>query len=87
VNGLGDKSFHVMWFGTKYALTPDLDMIAGYYHYIQESYFGTATGGRAHCSGAQHAQCAGTFDAISAGLMRPVRGRHFFRLKGCFSAC
>jgi predicted porin len=68
VNGLGDKNFHVMWFGAKYAVTQDLDVIAGYYHYIQESYFGTPTGGRAHCSSAQHAQCAGTFDAISAGI-------------------
>src|ERR1700704_1852302 len=66
VNGLGNKTLQVMWVGTKYAVTEDLDVIAAYYHYIQDSFFGTATGGAAPCSGAEHPQCAGTFDAISA---------------------
>jgi hypothetical protein len=57
-----------MWVGTKYALTDNLDVIAAYYHYIQDSYFGTATRGPAPCSGAEHPQCAGTFDAISAAI-------------------
>jgi predicted porin len=68
VNGLGNKTLQVMWAGAKYAVTENLDVIAGYYHYIQNSYFGTATGGSAPCSGTQHAQCAGTFDAISAAI-------------------
>jgi hypothetical protein len=34
-----------MWAGGKYAVTEDLDVIAAYYHYIQDSFFGTATGG------------------------------------------
>jgi predicted porin len=66
VNGLGDKIFQVMWVGAKYAVTENLDVIGAYYHYIQDSFFGTPTGGPAPCSGSEHAQCAGTFDAISA---------------------
>jgi predicted porin len=68
VNGLGDKILQVMWVGGKYALTENLDVIAAYYHYIQNSFFGTAAGGPAPCSTAAHAQCAGTFDAISAAI-------------------
>jgi predicted porin len=65
VNGFGNKILQVMWTGAKYAVTDDLDVIAAYYHYIQNSYFGTTTGGPAPCSGSEHPQCAGTFDAIS----------------------
>jgi predicted porin len=65
MNGLGNKILQVMWTGAKYAVTDNLDVIAAYYHYIQNSYFGTPTGGPAPCSGMEHAQCAGTFDAIS----------------------
>jgi predicted porin len=68
VNGLGNKTLQVMWAGAKYAVTENLDLIAAYYHYIQNSYFGTPTGGPAPCSGAEHPQCAGTFDAISAAI-------------------
>jgi predicted porin len=67
VNGLGNKTLHVMWVGAKYAVTEKLDVIAGYYHYIQNSYFGTLAG-PAPCSSRAHAQCAGTFDAISAAI-------------------
>jgi predicted porin len=66
-NGLGDKNLQVMWAGAKYGITENLDVIAGYYHYIQTSYFGTPAG-PAPCSGAEHPQCAGTFDAISAAI-------------------
>jgi predicted porin len=68
VNGLGNKTLQVMWAGGKYAVTEDVDVIGAYYHYIQDSFFGTPTGGPAPCSGAEHAQCAGTFDAISAAI-------------------
>src|SRR4030088_3015822 len=68
VNGLGDKTLQVMWAGAKYAVTENLDVIAAYYHYIQNSFFGTPTGGPTPCSGAEHPQCAGTFDAISAAI-------------------
>ena len=65
VNGLGDKILHVMWGGVKYAVTDELDVIAAYYHYIQNSFFGTAAGA-APCSGSERSQCAGALDAYSA---------------------
>jgi predicted porin len=67
VGGLGNKAFQVMWVGAKYAVTENLDVIGAYYHYIQDSFFGTAAG-PAPCSGTDHAQCAGTFDGISAAV-------------------
>jgi len=68
MNGLGNKTLQVMWVGAKYAVTENLDVIGAYYHYIQDSFFGTAAGGPAPCSGPEHAQCAGTFDAVSAAV-------------------
>ena len=52
----------------KYAVTENLDVIGAYYHYIQNSFFGTPAGGPAPCSGTEHPQCAGTFDGISAAI-------------------
>jgi predicted porin len=66
-NGLRDKTLQIMWTGVKYGVTDQLDVIGGYYHYIQNSYYGTVAG-PASCSGSEHAQCAGTFDAISAAI-------------------
>src|SRR4051812_22928395 len=68
VNGLGDKILQIVWTGAKYAVTDELDVIAAYYQYIQNSFFGTAARGPAPCSGAEHSQCAGTFYAISAAV-------------------
>ncbi|MGY4434997.1 hypothetical protein ACVWWO_007474 [Bradyrhizobium sp. F1.13.1] len=68
VNGLGNKTFQVMWAGAKYAVTENLDVISAYYHYIQNSFFGTPAGGPGPCSGSEHPQCAGTFDGISAAV-------------------
>ena len=42
-----------------------MDVIAAYYHYQQHSNFGTPTGGVMPCDGKEHAQCAGTLNAIS----------------------
>ena len=67
VGGLGNKTLQVMWVGAKYAVTENLDVIGAYYHYIQNSFFGTAAG-PAPCFGTEHAQCAGTFDGISAAV-------------------
>jgi predicted porin len=67
-NGLGNKTLQVMWVGGKYAITENLDVIAAYYHYIQNSFYGTPAGGPAPCSGSEFPQCAGTFDAISAAI-------------------
>jgi hypothetical protein len=58
----------IAWTGVKYAVTNQVDVIAAYYHYIQNSFFGTAAGGRAPCFGTEHPQCAGTFDGISAAV-------------------
>src|ERR1700704_6554102 len=68
VNGLGNKTFQVMWAGDKYAVSENLDVIGAYYHYIQNSFFGTPAGGPAPCFGTEHPQCAGTFDGISAAV-------------------
>src|SRR6266446_4107022 len=68
VNGLGNRVLQIMWTGAKYAVTDDFDVIGAYYHYIQNSFFGTPTGGRAFCSDSSHSQCAGTYDAISAAV-------------------
>ena len=58
--GFGDKHLQVVWTGIKYGVTDDLDLIGAYYHYYQGSYFTT------NCSSQAHAQCAGTFNAVSA---------------------
>jgi len=59
-----DKILQVVWTGAKYAVTDDLDVIGGYYHYSQNNFF--ATGPNTGCSSSAHSQCSGTFDAISA---------------------
>ena len=56
----------------KYGVMDELDVIGAYYHYIQNSYFGTANGA-APCSGSEHPQCAGTFDAISVAIDGALR--------------
>jgi predicted porin len=64
VNGLADRIMQIAWTGAKYAVTDQVDVIAAYYHYNQNSFFGTLAGA-APCSGSNHSQCAGTFNAIS----------------------
>ena len=54
-----------MWTGARYAVTDKLDVIAAYYHYTQNSFFGTPAAGPATLLRLEHAQCAGTFNAIS----------------------
>src|SRR6201982_3918927 len=63
--GLADRIFDIYWTGAKYAVTDQVDVIAAYYHYQQHSNFGTPTGGVMFCDGKEHAQCAGTLNAIS----------------------
>ena len=57
----GDRVTQVMWTGARYAITDDLDVPAGYYHYVQNTY---ATASCANPTA--HLQCEGTFDAVSA---------------------
>jgi predicted porin len=55
-----DKVMQVMWTGAKYSITKDLEVAAGYYHYIQNTYT------TASCANpTAHSQCQGTFDAVS----------------------
>jgi hypothetical protein len=63
--GFADRIFDVYWTGVKYAVTNQVDVIAAYYHYTQHSNFGTPTGGVQFCDGKEHAQCAGTLNAVS----------------------
>lgn len=63
--GFADRIFDVYWTGAKYAVTSQVDVIAAYYHYQQHSHFGTPTGGVMFCDGKEHAQCAGTLNAVS----------------------
>jgi hypothetical protein len=57
-----------MWVGAKYAVTDNLDVIGAYYHYIQNSFYGTIAAGPSPCSGTQHPQCAGTLHAVSGAI-------------------
>ena len=59
-----DKILQIVWTGAKYAVTDNLDVIGGYYHYAQNNFF--ATGPNTGCSSSAHSQCSGTFDAVSA---------------------
>ena len=68
VNGLGNKTLQIMWVGAKYAVTDNLDVIGAYYHYIQNSFYGTIVAGPSPCSGTQHPQCAGTLHAVSGAI-------------------
>jgi predicted porin len=57
-----DKILQVFWTGAKYAVTDKLDAMAGYYHYLQNSF------GAVNCSTAALPTCSGTFDAVSLAL-------------------
>ncbi len=57
----GDKLFHVIWTGVKYAVTDNVDVIGAYYHYDQP-FFGAPT----NCADtAAAANCHGTLNAVS----------------------
>jgi predicted porin len=57
----GDKLFHVVWTGVKYAITDNLDLIGAYYHYDQPAF-----GAPVNCTNSSaFANCHGTFDAVS----------------------
>jgi len=54
------RRVQVVWFGAKYAITDNLDIIGAYYHYDQNTFT------IASCANAPaHAQRAGTMDAAS----------------------
>src|SRR6266446_4280927 len=56
------KTLQVSWVGVKIAATPDLDLLAAYYHYKQNSF---ATGANAGCSGTQSSGCSGEENVVS----------------------
>jgi predicted porin len=67
--GCSDEIFQIMWVGAKYGITKDLDIVGGYYHYIQNQYTAQLTGAALTCAvAAAHSQCAGTFDVFSMVL-------------------
>jgi predicted porin len=57
----GDRLLHVFWTGAKYAVTDNLDLIGGYYHYSQPTF-----GAFVNCNNpSAFSNCHGTFDAVS----------------------
>jgi predicted porin len=63
-----DKTLQVYWAGFRYTVVPDLDLVAAYYGYKQNTY-GTAANDALCSSGLSHATepgtCSGTENAIS----------------------
>jgi hypothetical protein len=52
----------VFWTGAKYAVTAKLDVMGGYYHYLQNSF------GVVYCTTAALSTCRGTQDAVSLAV-------------------
>ena len=59
------KTLDVYWAGLKVGITPDLDLMAAYYGYDQNSY---ATGANAGCSTNVSGACSGTEDVLTLVL-------------------
>jgi predicted porin len=57
-----DRIEQVFWTGAKYAVSDKLDVMGGYYHYLQNSF------GAVYCSDASKSTCSGTFDAYSVAV-------------------
>ncbi|MHB8476341.1 MAG: porin [Steroidobacteraceae bacterium] len=57
-----DKNLQVFWGGVRYTVIPELDLVAAYYGYKQNSY---ATGAAAGCSTSKAGNCSGTEDDLS----------------------
>lgn len=57
-----DKNLQVFWGGVRYTVIPELDLVAAYYGYKQNSY---ATGAEAGCSTSKAGNCSGTEDDLS----------------------
>jgi predicted porin len=55
-----DKILQIFWVGAKYAVTDDVDVMAGYYEYLQNSF-----GAGSPCSNATKATCSGMYNAFS----------------------
>lgn len=57
-----DKFEQIFWTGAKYAVTDKLDVMGGYYHYLQNSF------GVVYCTTAALSTCRGTLDAVSLAV-------------------
>jgi predicted porin len=57
-----DRIEQVFWTGAKYAVTDKLDVMGGYYHYLQNSF------GVVYCTTAALSTCRGTQDAVSLAV-------------------
>jgi predicted porin len=64
--GCSNEIFQIMWTGAKYGITPNLDIVGAYYHYIQNQY--TLNVGNVCSTASAHSQCAGWFDVYSMVL-------------------
>jgi predicted porin len=53
------RDLQVFWTGAKYAVRPDVDLVAAYYHQQQNSF------GAVSCANASLATCSGQLDAVS----------------------
>jgi predicted porin len=58
-----EKTLQVFWAGVKFAATPQLDLMAAYYGYKQNSF---ATGANAGCSDDRNSACSGTENSFGA---------------------
>jgi predicted porin len=68
-----NKILQVYWAGFRYSITKDLDFVAAYYGYNQNSY---ATGAHAGCTDNSNSACSGTEAAVS-GLFDYRLSRRF----------
>jgi len=60
--GCTKEIFQVVWAGAQYGVTKNIDVIGGYYHYIQDQFVISAT---ACAIAASNSRCAGWYDAYS----------------------
>jgi predicted porin len=67
------KTLQVYWGGFKWGVTPDLDLLAAYYGYKQNSY---ATGANAGCSDTRAGNCSGT-EAVASFVFDYRLSRRF----------
>ena len=80
---INNKILQVFWPGAKYAVLSNLDIVGGYYHYIQNNYSlaGTTCGPNTTApapgyspQGAASSKCSGALDAVSAVIdYRPLK--------------
>jgi predicted porin len=61
--GCKNEQFQVIWTGGKYGITKDLDVIGGYYHYIQSTFVNGVNCSNSAAAG--NSRCQGWYDAYS----------------------